>query len=47
MLKTQSIAGKSKDLIENTKIKLNERFEKVEIININKWAKGHSAYYVE
>ena len=47
MLKTQSISGKNKTIFEDTKMKLNEIFENVEIININKWAKGHSAYYME
>ena len=47
MLKTQSISGKNKTIFEDTKIKLNEIFKNVEIININKWAKGHSAYYME
>jgi len=47
MLKTQSISRKNKTIFEDTKIKLNEIFKNVEIININKWAKGHSAYYME
>tara|TARA_B100001250_G_C19635494_1_gene715758 strand:+ start:374 stop:958 length:585 start_codon:yes stop_codon:yes gene_type:complete len=47
MLKTQSISGKKKDIFENAERKLNQIFDKIEIININKWAKGHSAYYME
>ena len=47
MLKTQSISGENKTIFEDTKIKLNEIFENIEMININKWAKGHSAYYME
>ena len=47
MLKTQSIAGKNKDIFKDTEKKLKNIFEKVETVNINKWAKGHSAYYME
>ena len=47
MLKTQSIAGKNKDIFKDTEKKLENIFEKVETVNINKWAKGHSAYYME
>ena len=47
MLKTQSIAGKNKDIFKDTEKKLKNMFEKVETVNINKWAKGHSAYYME
>ena len=47
MLKTQSISGKNKDIFKDTEEKLKENFEKVETVNINKWAKGHSAYYME
>jgi len=47
MLKTQSISGKNKTIFENTEKELNKIFKNVEIININKWAKGHSAYYME
>ena len=47
MLKTQSISGKNKDIFKYTEEKLKENFEKVETVNINKWAKGHSAYYME
>ena len=47
MLKTQSISGKNKTIFEDTKKKLSEIFKNVEIININKWAKGHCAYYME
>ena len=47
MLKTQSISGKNKDIFKDTEEKLKENFEKVETVNINKLAKGHSAYYME
>ena len=47
MLKTQSISNKKKMLLEDTLKKLNERFKIVETININKWAKGHTAYYMQ
>ena len=47
MLKTQSIAGRNKEIFKETEKKLNQIFEKVETVNINKWAKGHSAYYME
>ena len=47
MLKTQSIAGRNKEIFKETEKKLNQIFKKVETVNINKWAKGHSAYYME
>ena len=47
MLKTQSISGKNKDIFKDTEGKLKENFEKIETVNINKWAKGHSAHYME
>ena len=47
MLKTQSIAGRNKEIFKETEKKLTGIFEKVETVNINKWAKGHSAYYME
>ena len=47
MLKTQSIAGRNKEIFKETEKKLTEIFGKVETVNINKWAKGHSAYYME
>tara|TARA_B100001094_G_C18015849_1_gene712567 strand:+ start:420 stop:1004 length:585 start_codon:yes stop_codon:yes gene_type:complete len=47
MLKTQSIAGRNKEIFRETEKKLKETFGKVETVNINKWAKGHSAYYME
>ncbi len=47
MLKTQSIAGRNKEIFKETETKLTQLFEKVETVNINKWAKGHSAYYME
>ena len=47
MLKTQSIAKKDLDIFKSTKKRLNEIFESVESININKWARGHFAYFME
>ena len=47
MLKTQSIAKGDFDIFKNTEKRLSEIFEKVESVNINKWAKGHSAYFRE
>ena len=47
MLKTQSIAGRNKEIFKETEKKLTGIFEKVETVNINKWVKGHSAYYME
>ena len=47
MLKTQSISGKNKTIFEYAKNKLSDFFKNVETININKWAKGHCAYYME
>ena len=47
MLKTQSISNKKKKILEDTENLLKEIFKTVESININKWAKGHSAYYME
>ena len=47
MFKTQSIAGRNKEIFKETEKKLTEIFGKVETVNINKWAKGHSAYYME
>ena len=47
MLKTQSIAKSDFDIFKNTEKRLSEIFEKVESVNINKWAKGHSAYFME
>ena len=47
MLKTQSMAKQRDDIFKKTEKRLNKIFKKVESININKWAKGHSAYYVE
>ena len=47
MLKTQSIAKKDLDIFKSTKKRLNEIFESVESVNINKWARGHSAYFME
>lgn len=47
MLKTQSIAKKEFDIFKSTEKRLNEIFESVESVNINKWARGHSAYFME
>tara|TARA_B100000029_G_C17400397_1_gene896831 strand:- start:272 stop:856 length:585 start_codon:yes stop_codon:yes gene_type:complete len=47
MLKTQSISKKKTGIIEYTENKLKEKFQIVESINIKKWAKGHTAYYME
>ena len=47
MLKTQSVAKKEFDIFKSTEKRLNEIFESVESVNINKWARGHSAYFME
>ena len=46
MLKTQSIASKEKNIFEETEERLKKYFDLVERVNIHKWAKGHSAYYM-
>ncbi len=46
MLKTQSIASKEKNIFEETGERLKKYFDLVERVNIHKWAKGHSAYYM-
>ena len=43
----QSIAKGDFEIFKNTEKRLSEIFEKVESVNINKWAKGHSAYFME
>ena len=47
MLKSQSISKLNEDIFKITKKRLSEIFEKVETVNISKWAKGHSAYYMK
>ena len=47
MLKTKSISKKKTEIIKDTQNKLEEKFKIVESINIKKWAKGHTAYYME
>tara|TARA_B100000902_G_scaffold321415_1_gene314344 strand:+ start:17931 stop:18515 length:585 start_codon:yes stop_codon:yes gene_type:complete len=47
MLKTQSMTKQYNDIFKKTEKRLNKIFKKVESVNINKWAKGHSAYYME
>ena len=47
MLKTHSMANRDVDIFKNTEEKLNEIFGRVESVNISKWAKGHSAYFME
>ena len=47
MLKTGSMHGKKKDIIEEVKHKLREKFKRVDIVDISNWAKGHNAYFVE
>ena len=47
MLKTQSMAKGDFDIFKDTEKKLSKIFESVEIVNISKWAKGHSAYFME
>ena len=46
MLKIQSIASKEKNIFEETEERLKKNFDLVERVNIHKWAKGHSAYYM-
>jgi len=47
MLKSRSIKGKDKEIINQYKENLEAHFATVECINISKWAKGHRAYYVQ
>ena len=47
MLKTQSMAKKDIDVFKTTEKRLNKIFGRVECVNISKWAKGHSAYFME
>ncbi|MFL2941247.1 MAG: hypothetical protein ACJZ2N_00395 [Candidatus Poseidoniales archaeon] len=47
MLKTGSMHGNKKDILEKVKLKLGEKFKRVDIVDISKWAKGHNAYFVE
>lgn len=47
MLKTGSMHGKKKDILEEVKHTLKEKFKRVDIVDISNWAKGHNAYFVE
>ena len=47
MIKSRSMAGKDKDIFNTVENKLKTEFNNVEIIDIQKWAKGHKAYYVQ
>ena len=47
MLKSKSIKGKDKEIINQYRENLESYFTNVECINISKWAKGHRAYYVQ
>mgnify|MGYP001266438383 FL=1 len=47
MLKTSSMHGKKKDILEEVKHTLKEKFKRVDIVDISNWAKGHNAYFVE
>ena len=47
MLKSQSISKLNEDIFKITKKRLSEIFEKVEIVNISKWANGQSASYMK
>ena len=47
MLKTRSMGMRDIDVFKNTEKRLNEIFGRVESVNINKWAKGHSAYFMK
>ena len=47
MLKSRSIKGNDKEIINQYKENLDAHFATVECINISKWAKGHRAYYVQ
>ena len=47
MLKTRSMAKRDIDVFNTTEKRLNEIFGRVECVNISKWAKGHSAYFME
>ena len=47
MLKTGSMHGNKRDILEKVNLKLGEKFKRVDIVDISKWAKGHNAYFVE
>ena len=47
MLKSKSIKGNDKEIINQYRENLESYFTTVECINISKWAKGHRAYYVQ
>ena len=46
MLKSRSTPGKEKEVFRLAKTKLKLRFDNLEVINISKWAKGHTAYFI-
>ena len=47
MVKSRSMSGKDKDIFEKSEKKLENEFNLLEIIEIEKWANGHKAYYIE
>ena len=47
MIKTHSISGSDKDIFNKVENTLKNEFNRLEIIDIKKWAKGHKAYYIE
>ena len=47
MIKTHSISGSDKDIFNKVENTLKSEFNRLEIIDIKKWAKGHKAYYIE
>ena len=47
MIKSHSISGKGKNIFDEIENTLRKEFNLLEIIDINKWAKGHKAYYIE
>ena len=47
MLKSRSSPGKDNEVFRDSERKMESRFKKVDAVDITKWAKGHTAYYVE
>jgi len=47
MIKSRSISGNGKNIFDKVETTLKKEFNRLEIIDIKKWAKGHKAYYIE
>ena len=47
MIKSRSISGNDKNIFDKVEATLEKEFNRLEIIDIKKWAKGHKAYYIK